>query len=156
MNIEQLRAMGLVHSNPLVRKEFKVRYFPLKPPETWATPGVEEREPESVEGEVVVYLRKMTAADQLAVRSAVKGDQDFLSVLIHRSVFDENGARVFPTVEDAAGINVEMFAGLVEELTRMNPVPKRSRAKMSSGANSPSPLAGGPSPNGRTPSAPMN
>lgn len=157
MDLEQLKNMGLVQANPLVKREIKVRYRPLLPQSEWADPAVEERAAEEVEGVVTVWLRKMTAADQMAVATAAQAGRDAISLLIHLSVFKEDGSRVFPTEADAAGLDPVMFMPLLVEINKLNEgISKKSRPRTSSGASSRSPSADAVSPNGNSASQSKN
>ena len=139
MNLEQLRAMGLVAPNPLLKKELKIRYRPLLPQDQWASPEVPEREEEFVEGVVTVFLRKLSAADQMLVHKDSPTGLDFLYTIIHRCVFTESGERLFPTREDAEQVDLVLFTPLIDELTGLiGGAGKKSPLKTSSGANSPS------------------
>lgn len=157
MDLEQLKSMGLVQANPLVKREIKVRYRPLLPQSEWADPAVEERAAEEVDGVVTVWLRKLTAADQMAVGSVAASGGDAISLIIHLCVFKEDGTRLFPTVDDAAGLDKVMFAGLLLEINKLNEgTAKKSRPRTSSGASSRSPSADAVSPNGNSSSQSKN
>jgi hypothetical protein len=152
MDIEQLRSMGLVHSNPLLRREINVRYRPLIPREQWADPKVEERQEEAVDGTVTVWLRKLTAADQVAIAAAMGAKRDYVYTLLHRSVYNEKGLRVFETEEIAAEVDLAMFAGLIDEINKINETaPKKAQPRKSYGASLRSASADDPLPNGKTP-----
>lgn len=154
MDIEQLREWGLVSTSPLIRREIKIKYRPLIPREQWADPDVEERQQEPVEGKVEFWIRKMSAADEIMISEAAREGRDPLYVAIHRSVFKENGTRVFPTVDDAIGLDMEMFAPLVAAINEVNGsrlgAAKKSRPRTRSGANSRSPSADEASQNGES------
>ena len=157
MDLDQLRSMGLVSANPMLKREIKIKYRPLLPKEQWKDPNVEERQEEAVEGTVTVWLRKMTAADQMAVATAAQAGRDAISLLIHLSVFKEDGSRVFPTEADAAGLDPVMFMPLLVEINKLNEgISKKSRPRTSSGARSRSPSAAEASPNGSNTSVPKN
>lgn len=149
MNLEQLKAMGLVQSNPLVKRTFKVQYRPLLPRSQWADPAIEERQDEAVEGEITVWLRKLTAADQIAVQQAIAAKRDPVYVMLHRCCFNEQGGRVFASEEEAMGVDLSMFAGLLTELNQMNVRAKKSTPRTSSGASSRSASAADPSQSGK-------
>lgn len=142
MDLSQLKAMGLVTSNPLVKREIKVLYHPLLPKDEWADPEVEERAPSKVEGEVTVYLSKLTAADQIAVAAASAAGRDYTYVILSRCVYTEDGRRLFPTEEDARGLDLSMFGELVAEINKLNGGgEKKSLPRTKRGANSRSPSA---------------
>jgi hypothetical protein len=134
MDIEQLRAMGLVIANPLVRRDFKVRYRPLLPEAEWATPGVPERQQEEVEGVVDVWVRRPTAADQIAIFKAVEEGYDSVNVLIHRCVFNEAGARLF-SLDEAQSLDRRMFENLIDIINKTaGNIGKKSPPRTRSGA----------------------
>lgn len=151
MDIDQLRAMGVVSSNPLVRREFKISYHPLLPEKEWADPAVPERSQDKVDGTIDVWLRKPTASDQLAIHKAIADGRDAMFVLLHRCVFKQDGSRVFPTEEDAVGLDLSVFSELVVELNRIaGDLRKKSLPRTKSGANSLSPSADEASLSGKT------
>jgi hypothetical protein len=154
MDLAQLKAAGLVTGNPLVKREIKVRYRPLLPKEEWADPAIEERSEEYREDIIPVYLRKLTAADQIAVASAQSRGQDVTYMVIHRCVYTEKGSRLFEIEDDAFGLDLTMFAGLITEINLLNEGSgKKSPPRMKRGANSRSPSARR-SANSRKPSRP--
>ena len=157
MDLDQLRSMGLVSANPMLKREIKIQYRPLLPKDQWKDPAVEERQEDAVDGTISVWLRKMTAADQMAVATAAQAGRDAISLLIHLSVFKEDGSRVFPTEADAAGLDPVMFMPLLVEINKLNEgISKKSRPRTRSGARSRSPSADAASPNGSNTSAPKN
>jgi hypothetical protein len=156
MDLEQLQLMGLVHANPLLKRTIKVRYFPLLPKAQWADQDVEERSTEAADGEVIVYLRKLTAADQIMVRNAMIAKRDPMYVILHRSVFNEKGGRLFASEEEAMGLDLTMFSGLIVEINKLNDTGKKATPKAKSGSNLPSPLGEEASQNGKSPSPPTN
>lgn len=149
MDLDQLKSMGLVNANPMQKREINIRFRPLLPKDQWSDPNVEERQEEEVDAKVTVWLRKLTAADQMALADAHRAGRDTYSLLIHLSVFKEDGSRVFPTVDDAAGLDTVMFAQLLVEINKLNEgISKKSRPRTSSGARSRSPSVDAASPNG--------
>lgn len=157
MDLDQLKSMGLVSANPLVKKEITIRYRPLLPKNQWADPNVEERQEEEVEGKVTFWLRKLTASDQLAIARAVNEGRDHIPMLLHRCVLKEDGSRVFPTEQDAVGVDPVMFVELFKAINEINDgIGKKSQPRTSSGANSVSPSAEEASPNGERSSPAKN
>lgn len=157
MNLEQLRAAGVIAANPLTRRTIKLRYRPLKPREQWADPAVEEREDFFQHGTAEYWLKKASAADMLLVMNAPGREVDKNYMLIHRCVFHENGDRVFPTVEDTLSLDLVMFADLLLKLKEINgDFPKASPPKTKPGTTSPSPSAENPLNSGSNVSAPKN
>lgn len=157
LDIKKLQMMGLASANPLVKKTFSIKYHPLKPKTAWADPEVPEREEQEATGEISVYLRKMTAADQIFVHSAISQGQDAIYAMLHRSVYKEDGSRVFETVEDAMTVDLAMFSPLATLVMQINgALQKKSQPRMSSSAKSRSPSADGQSQNGKKPSRRKN
>lgn len=157
MDLEQLKHMGLVQSNPLIKVAVKVRYFPLLPKSEWTDPDVEQRAPDAVDGEVTVYLRKLTAADQIAINNAVKAKRDPMYAVLHRSIFDERGGRLFASEEEAMGLDLSMFSGLIVEINKVNgSLGKKVTPKAKSGSNLPSHSGDAASQNGKSASPPTN
>lgn len=128
--------MGLVAPNELVRREVKVRYFPLKPKDQWADPEVAEREEKAVDGIVTVYLRRLRAADTIAVLQTSDAEER-MYLTIQRTVCNPDGTRLFPRVEDTYGIEPSLFHGLITEINALNRADgkKKTRAR-TSGASS--------------------
>jgi hypothetical protein len=148
MNLTDLRAMGLVQSNPLIKKDIKVKYYPLLPEDKWASPTVPEREAEQVEAKVTVHLRKYTAADKIML-SSCKGDADRAYMAIHLSTFTEDGEHLFPSWEDAVGLDLNMFGPLMRAINEINDLSeKKSPAMTNSSASLPSPSVDAASQNG--------
>jgi len=144
--------MGLVASNPLVKKTIGIKYYPLKPEESWEHPAKPEREDDQVEGSVDFWIRKFSAADQLAL-SGEKDNDRRIYLAIQRSVFTEEGVPVFPSVEDAMGLDLVMFAQLMTAINEANPdTAKKSQPRTNGGVSSPSPSAAEPSRSGSKPS----
>lgn len=145
MDISQLRDMGLVSTSPLIRREITINFRPLLPKEQWKDPAVEERAEDPIEAKLEFWLRKMTAADEIMISESAREGRDPLYTAIHRCVFNEKGARVFPTEDDAIGLDLSMFAPLVAAINEVNGsrigAAKKSRPRMRSGASSPSPSA---------------
>jgi hypothetical protein len=136
MDLQELTGMGLVSPNELVRREVKVRYFPLKPKDQWADPEVEEREEAAVDGSVTVYLRRLRAADTIAVLQATDHEER-MYLTIQRTVCTPDGKRVFHTLEDAYGIQPSLFHGLITEINALNRGNgKKKKPARTSGANS--------------------
>lgn len=152
--------MGLVSSSPLVRREVTIRYRPLLPKSQWADPDVEERQEDEVEAKLEFWLRKMSAADEIMISEASREGRDPLYTAIHRCVFNDKGTRVFPSEDDAIGLDLSMFAPLVAAINEVNGsrmgAAKKSRPRTRSGANSPSPSAGEASKSGGSDSAQTN
>jgi hypothetical protein len=143
-DLTQLAAMGLVESNPLVKRDIMIKYYPLKPEAEWAEAGVPERGDTLAEGTVTVFLRRFRASDSIAISGSSADDQAY--VAIHRTVFTADGQRLFPTLDEAFGLKLEMFHPLLQEINKLNGVAlkKKSKPKTSSGAISPSPSAAAP------------
>jgi hypothetical protein len=149
MDYAQLKAMGVVESHPMVRHEFTIRYFPLLPKEQWKDPNIEERAAERAEAQVTVYLRSMTAADQIAAAAANRAKRDPVYLMIHRCVFKEDGGRLFESEEQATEIDLDMFAGLINGLNKLHGgSAKKSQPRMKRGASSRSPSAAAASKSG--------
>lgn len=154
MDLKQLQSMGVFTSNPLVKRTIEIEYFPEKPQAQWADASIPERESESVSGTVDFWLRKLTAADQIAISACVKSGRDPLYAMIHRSVYSEDGSRVFPTEDDAIGVDLGVFAGLVDEIHKLNgDLGKKSQPRTKRGVKSQSPSVAAASRNGKKASA---
>lgn len=148
MDLKQLQSMGLVLSNPIVKREFPVKYHPLKPEVEWVD-GQPTRSDEEVEAQVDVWLRKFTAADKIAL-SSCKSDEYRAYLAIQRSTFTEKGDPLFPSLDDAFGLDLAMFSGLITAINELNGVEaKKSQPRTNGGVNSPSLSADEASPNGK-------
>jgi hypothetical protein len=136
MDLLQLRAMGLVNSNPLVKREITIKYFPLKPEDTWASPVVPERESDAIDGKLDFWIRKFTAADSLALAAAKTFDERAY-LAIQRGVFNEQGEPIFTSYEVACEVDLTMFAPLLEAVFSLNGIKgKKSRPTTNSGVSS--------------------
>jgi hypothetical protein len=136
MDLQELAGMGLVSANELVRREVKVRYFPLKPKENWADPEVEEREAQAVDGSVTVFLRRLRAADTIAVLQTADSEER-MYLTIQRTVCNADGSRLFPRLEDTYGIEPSLFHGLITEINSLNRADRKKKSRpKTSGANS--------------------
>jgi hypothetical protein len=141
MDIQQLQRMGVLVSNPLIKKTITIKYFPLKPEETWENPTIPEREEERVEGDVDFWIRKLSALDNIAL-NAIKDPAERVYAGIQRSIFNEQGELVFPDLETARCLDLEMFAPLLIAMNELNKgASKKSQPKTNSGVNSVSPSA---------------
>lgn len=156
MDLIKLRQMGLVTSNPLVKREITIKFYPTTPEETWAVPTVPEREAEKVEGHLEFWLKKFTAADRIALSTA-QSDEDRAYIAIQRTVFTENGEHVFPDLDTARELDLDMFGPLLNAINQLNHVTeKKSKPRTNGGVSLPSPSAVAPSPNGKTASRKRN
>lgn len=142
MDINQLRSMGLMAANPLVKKTITIHYYPFKE-------GSEsEREEQSVEATVDFWLRKFTAADRIALNVAEGEERAYVG--IQRCVFTEDGKPLFPDIDTARELDLEMFAQLLVAVNEINgSAAKKSQPRTSSSAKSRSPSAAGRSQNGK-------
>ena len=148
MNYQQLQAMGAIVPRTLFKREVPIKYRPLKPESEWAEPGNPELQEEEVEDTVTVFIRKASAADVIEILNANPRDMPFVG--IHRCVCNEDGTELFPSLETTSSLAVWMATALFDAVKSVNPdTAKKSKARMSSGANSPSPSAAKPSHNSR-------
>lgn len=134
MDINQLRSMGLMAANPLVKKTITIHYYPFKE-------GSEsEREEKSVEATVDFWIRKFTAADRIALNVAEGEERAYVG--IQRCVFTEDGKPLFPDIDTARELDLEMFAQLLVAVNEINgSTAKKSQPRMSSGGKSRLPSA---------------
>lgn len=134
MDLIQLRQMGLMAANPMVKKTITIKYRPLME-------GSEtEREEKPVEGTVDFWIRKFTAADRIALNVAEGEERAYIG--IQRCVFTEDGKPLFPDIETARELDLEMFAQLLVAVNEINGNrEKKSQPKTSSGGKSRSPSA---------------
>lgn len=123
--LDDLKAMGLVSQRPLIRRDIEVEYYPPKPVEEWANPEIEEREDELAKATVTVYLKKYRVGDIVAM-SQIEPEEDRVYFAIHRSVCDESGAPLFPTLQDAKMIGDELLYPIVSAISDLNGTKKKS------------------------------
>jgi hypothetical protein len=143
MDIKQLRSMGLMAPNPLVKQTITIKYRPLKPDG--------EREDEEVEAALDFWIRKFTAADQIAIHGAPEEERVY--VAIQRSVFNEDGTALFPDVDSARELDLTMFGEMMVAINEFNEAgSKKSQPRTSGGARSRLPSADEASANGKSPS----
>lgn len=142
MDINQLRGMGLMAANPLVKKTITIHYYPLKE-------GSEtEREEKSVEATVDFWIRKFTAADRIVLNQTEGEDRAYVG--IQRCIFTEDGKPLFPGIDTARELDLEMFAQLLVAVNEINgSAAKKSQPRTSSSAKSRSPSAAERSQNGK-------
>lgn len=119
MDIKDLTRMGLAQRNPLVKRDVEITYRPLKPEAEWADPSKPERELEMSTDTVTVFLRRYTATDLVAIATCTD-DHERCFVALQRSVYSEQGAKLFPTMDDAYGVNLEVFAPLIKLIAELN------------------------------------
>lgn len=140
MNYKQLQAMGAIVPRTLFKREVPIKYRPLKPENEWAEPGNPEHQEDEVEDSITVFIRKASAADVIEILSANPRDMPFVG--IHRCICNEDGTELFPDLESAGSLAIWMATALFDAVKSVNPdTAKKSKARMSSGANSPSPSA---------------
>jgi hypothetical protein len=148
MDFLKLQAMGGIVSAAPVRKEITFTYHRPLPADQWSDPDVPEVEPEPATDTATVWIRKRTSRDFLDINAAAPGEQVFLALF--RCVCTEDGAPLFPSVEDASRLAEWMLIPLMKAVNEVNSfLPKAFPPKTSSGATSPSPSAAVRSASGR-------
>lgn len=150
MDLIQLRQMGLMASNPLVKKTITFKYHPLIDQSADADPNGPRSE-KLVEGSTDFWLRKFTAADRMSIGAAIGDERIYES--IYRCVFKEDGTPVFPDIETARELDLKMFSELFLAINEINGGgSKKSQPRTNGGTRSRSPSAEGRSRNGSKPS----
>lgn len=150
MDLTQLRAMGLMASNPLIKRTIKFKFFPLVDQRQNADPSGPRSET-AQEGSTDFWIRKFTAADRLAVGAAVGDERMYESIC--RCVLKEDGTPVFPDLDTAKEIDLMMLSKLLPAINEINgAAPKKSQPRTNGGTRSRSPSAVGQSQSGSKPS----
>lgn len=149
MDFHQLQALGGIVPTALVRKEIEFTYYRPLPESEWADPNIPETEQSPSTDTAVVFIRKRTSRDFLDIVKAPEQDKPFLALF--RCVCTEDGAPLFPSLDDAARLAEWMLVPLIGAVNEVNSfLPKAFPPKTSSGATSPSPSAVVRSGSGRT------
>lgn len=148
MDYQELKALGGIVSQALVKKEIQFRYHAPLPEDQWADPAMPEFADEATDATATIYIRKRTSRDFLDVVRAPESQQAFINLF--RCVCNEDGTPLFPSVEDAGHLAEWLLVPMLTAVNEVNSfLPKRFPPKTSSGANSLSPSAAGASGNGR-------
>lgn len=152
MDLKQLQAIGAIVPRTLFKREIEFDYQELKPAEEWADPEVPEKTGKTIHGKMETYIRRGSAADAIEVANASERERPF--VAIFRSVCDEKGEPVFPTIEDAMQLAAWIVVPLFKAITAVSgDSPKNSLPRTNSGVSLRSPSAAGRSKNGKRRSA---
>jgi hypothetical protein len=156
MDLQQLQQMGAIVPRKLFKRDVAIKRPLLKPQDEWTDPEVPEKTGEWEDATVTVYIRRGSSADALEIANAPDRERPFVAVF--RSVCDENGKALFPTIEDAMQLEVWLAFPLFKEITSVTRIgePKNSQPRMSSGARSHSPSAAARSKSGKKRSTSTN
>jgi hypothetical protein len=156
MDLQQLQRMGAFVPKKLFKRDVEIKRPLLKPQEEWADPEVPERTGEWEDATITVYIRRGSSADALEIANAAQRERPFVAV--YRSICDEHGKPLFPSLEDAMQLDVWLAFPLFKEITAVTQIgePKNSQPRMSSGARSHSPSAAARSKSGNTRSTSTN
>lgn len=93
-----------------------------------------------IEDTVTVYIRRGSAADAIELMQATRREQPF--VAIYNSIRNEDGSRVFDSVEHAETLQLWLAMPMFEAITEVaGKGPKASRRRTSSGSKQASPTA---------------
>jgi hypothetical protein len=148
MDLKQLQAMGAIVPRTLLKREVTFKRPELKPVAEWANPEEPEFTGEWLDGSMTVFIRRGSSADALEIANASPRERPFVAVF--RSICDESGTPMFPTLEDAMQLANWLAFPLFNAITEAaGGGPKNSRPGTSSGANSRSGSVGGRSQSGR-------
>lgn len=156
MDLQHLQQMGALVPRKLFKRDVAIKRPLLKPESEWTDPEVPEKTGEWEDSTVTVYIRRGSSADALEIANAPPRERPFVAVF--RSVCDEHGKPLFPTLEDAMQLEVWLAFPLFAEITAVTRVgePKNSQPRTSSGARSRSPSADARSTSGKRRSTSTN
>lgn len=146
--MKALQAIGALVPRTLFKREIEFDYPELKPASEWADPEVPEKTGKTLHGKMTTFIRRGSSADAIEIANASDRERPF--VAIFRSVCDEKGNPVFPTIEDAMQLATWIVVPLFKAITAVSgDRPKNSQPRTSSGAISHSPSADARSKNGK-------
>lgn len=152
MDLKQLQAIGAIVPRTLFKRVIEFKYPELKPEKAWADPEVPEMTGQILDGSMDVFIRRGSSADAIEIANATDRERPF--VAIWRSVCDEKGNPVFPSLEDAMQLATWIVIPLFQAINAVSgDAPKAYPPRTNSGANSHSVSAGGRSRNGKRRSA---
>jgi hypothetical protein len=148
MDLKQLQAIGALVPPTLFKRKIEFKYPELKPASEWADPDLPEKTGRWLDGSMDAFIRKGSSADAIEVAQASERERPFVAVF--RSVCQENGEPVFPTLEDALRLEIWLVMPLWAAINSVSgDPPKNSRPGTNSGANSRSGSAVARSQNGK-------
>jgi hypothetical protein len=137
MDLKQLQAIGAIVPRTLFKRKIEFQYPELKPEAEWVEPGIPEPTGETLSGSMEVFIRRGSSADAIEIANASDRERPF--VAIFRSVCTEDGAPVFPTIEDAMQLATWIVVPLFNAINSVSGGgAKNSQPRTSSGTNSPS------------------
>lgn len=155
MDFATLQKLGAIVPKALVKREITFKRPELRPDSEWADQDVPEFTGELLEESMTIHIRRGSSADAIDVSNASDRERPF--VAIYRSICDEAGNQVFPSLEEAMQLQMWMALPLFTAINEINGGgSKNSRPRTSSGAKSRSPSAEGRSPNGKKPCSSTN
>lgn len=155
MDLKQLQAIGAIVPRTLFKRSIEFQYPELRPAEQWADAEVPERTGKLLDGQMDVFIRRGSSADAIEISAASDRERPF--VAIFRSVCDEKGNQVFPSLEDAMQLATWIAIPLFSAIMAVSgDSPKTSPPRTNSGASSRSASAVGRSRNGKRRSASAN
>jgi hypothetical protein len=141
MDLKALQAIGAIVPRTLFKRVIEFKYPEQKPAKDWADPEVPELTGQILDGAMDVFIRRGSSADAIEIANASDRERPF--VAIWRSVCDEKGDPVFPTLEDAMQLATWIVIPLFQAINAVSgDHPKNSQPKTSSGLNSRSSSAG--------------
>ena len=140
MKIAELQAMGAFVSAKPVKREIKINRPVELPQDQWASADVAEYGEESVEESLTIFIRRGSAADAIEMLGAGKRERPF--VAIYNAICNEDGSRLFESVEQAESLQLWIAMPMFEAITEVaGNVPKSLRRRTSSGSRQASPTA---------------
>lgn len=150
MELKDLQSMGAIVSRKLTKRVVPIKRPVMRPADEWADAEIPEFTDELVDDTVTVHIRRGTSADAIEIMQATERERPF--VAIYRSICNDKGEPVFPTLDDAMQLALWLVLPLFNAVTEVaGQSPKASRRRTSSGAKSRSPSAVAASASGSTP-----
>lgn len=140
MKLSEVQAMGGFVSAKPVKREITVTRPLQRPAEKWSDPDIPELSGETEKVKLTIYVKRGSAADAIELMQAEKREQPF--VAIYNAVCNEDGTKVFESVEQAESLQLWLAMPMFEAITEVaGHGPKASRRRTNGGSKQASPTA---------------
>lgn len=150
MDLQELQAMGAFVSNRLVKRVVAFKRPVPVDEALWAEPDVPEFTGEFEDVTMDVFIKRPSSADDLVILRAGRESQAHAAVLCR--IVNEDGSRVFESMEQVQQLAGWMFLPLVNVLHEVTPAAPKAQTSIPmtpSGSRSRSRSADAPRKSGR-------